>query len=236
MKRLISYSLKSFRLNYKNVEFSRSVDYNFFRFTVLLILKLIFKFEEGVLKKAYLSSDSESHRTAHSSLIFNLLSFLILRNRKEDLIVRKSTTVIKFFLRLFCLMFYQIPLYNYLVNDLKNNLFCVLNIRPTLVVLGCENKNVTSAFISRFLSRKLAQKYRWAELMSSLRKELNYMTDTEKFLYGYKIQFHGRFTRRSRSEAVTTGYGRVSTSTVNAPIDYATSSLTLRNGAGSVKV
>lgn len=72
--------------------------------------------------------------------------------------------------------------------------------------------------------------------MSSLRKELNYMTDTEKFLYGYKIQFHGRFTRRSRSEAVTTGYGRVSTSTISAMIDYATSSLTLRNGAGSVKV
>lgn len=72
--------------------------------------------------------------------------------------------------------------------------------------------------------------------MSSLKKELNYMTDTEKFLYGYKIQFHGRFTRRSRSESVSTGYGRVSTSTISATIDYATSSLTLRNGAGSVKV
>ena len=72
--------------------------------------------------------------------------------------------------------------------------------------------------------------------MSSLRKELNYMTDTEKFLFGYKIQFHGRFTRRSRSEAVTTGYGRVSTSTIAATIDYASSSLTLRNGSGSVKV
>jgi ribosomal protein S3 len=72
--------------------------------------------------------------------------------------------------------------------------------------------------------------------MSSLRKELNYMTDTEKFLFGYKIQFHGRFTRRSRSESVSTGYGKVSTSTINAHIDYASSSLTLRNGSGSVKV
>jgi len=72
--------------------------------------------------------------------------------------------------------------------------------------------------------------------MSSLKRELNYMTDTEKLLYGYKIQFRGRFTRRSRSEAVSSGYGRVSTSTLSAQIDYATSDLTLRNGAGSVKV
>jgi len=72
--------------------------------------------------------------------------------------------------------------------------------------------------------------------MSSLRRELNYMTDTEKLLYGYKIQFHGRFTRRSRSEAVSTDYGRVSTSTISAQIDYASSSLVLRNGSGSVKV
>jgi ribosomal protein S3 len=72
--------------------------------------------------------------------------------------------------------------------------------------------------------------------MSSMKRELNYMTDTEKFLYGYKIQFRGRFTRRSRSESVSVGYGRVSTSTITAVIDYATSSLTLRNGSGSVKV
>lgn len=236
MKRLISYSLRSFKLNYKNVEFSRSVDFNFFRFTALLILKLIFKFEEGVLKNAYFNSSGKLTYNRRSSLIFNLLTFLTSRNRKEDLVIRKSTSAIKFFLRLFCLVFYQIPLYSYLANDLQSNLTSVLSVKPVLVILGCENKNVTSAFISRFLSRKLAQKYRWAELMSSLRKELNYMTDTEKFLYGYKIQFHGRFTRRSRSEAVTTGYGRVSTSTISAPIDYATSSLTLRNGSGSVKV
>jgi len=120
-----------------------------------------------------------------------------------------------------------------------------MNVKASVVVLGCENKNVTSVFISRFLARKLAQKYKWGELMSSIKKELNYMTDTEKFLYGYKIQFRGRFTRRSRSESVSrrsrsesvsTGYGRVSTSTINAVIDYAASSLTLRNGSGTVKV
>jgi ribosomal protein S3 len=72
--------------------------------------------------------------------------------------------------------------------------------------------------------------------MSSLRRELNFMTDTEKLIYGYKIQFRGRFTRRSRSEAVSSGYGRVSTSTISATIDYAISSLTLRNGSGAVKV
>lgn len=160
MKRLISYSLKSFKLNYKNVEFSRSTDFNFFRFTALLILKLIFKFEDGVLKNAYFKNGINSISDRYSFLIFNFLNFLLSRNRKEDLVVRKSTSAIKFFLRLFCLTFYQIPLYNYLISDLKGNLARVLNVNPTLVVLGCENKNVTSAFISRFLSRKLAQKYR----------------------------------------------------------------------------
>lgn len=160
MKRLISYSLKSFRLNYKNVEFSRSTDFNFFRFTALLILKLIFKFEGGILKNAYFKNSTNSVSDRYSFLIFNFLNFLLSRNRKEDLVIRKSTSAVKFFLRLFCLTFYQIPLYNYLISDLKGNLARVLNVNPILVVLGCENKNVTSAFISRFLSRKLAQKYR----------------------------------------------------------------------------
>lgn len=72
--------------------------------------------------------------------------------------------------------------------------------------------------------------------MTSIKKDLNYMTDTEKLFFGYKIQFRGRFTRRSRSESVTTGYGRVSTSTIMAVIDYSISNLTLRHGSGSVKV
>ena len=232
LKRLVSYSLKSFKLNSKNVEFSRSADYNFFRFIVCLILKMVFKFDENLLKNTYLNVSSNPS----SKLFSNLLIFLISRNQKEDLLVRKSNSMLKFFLRMFCLMFYQKPLYSHLISELQVNLSAVLNSKPSLLVFGCENKNVNSAFISRFLSRKLAQKYKWAELMSSLKKELNYMTDTEKFLYGYKIQFHGRFTRRSRSESVNSGYGRVSTSTISAVIDYAMSSLTLRNGSGSVKV
>lgn len=233
LKRLISYSLKSFKLSTKNVEFVRSIDYNFFRFVVSLLLKLVFKLDENLLKRLYFNSSFDNRL---ANLLFNTISFLILRNRKEDLVIRKSYNLLKFFLRLFCLVHYQIPLYKNFIGDLKNNLSFIIGVKPSLLVLGCENKNVTSNFISRFLARKLAQKYKWAELMSSLRKELNYMTDTEKFLYGYKIQFHGRFTRRSRSEAVTTGYGRVSTSTIAATIDYASSSLTLRNGSGSVKV
>lgn len=232
LKRLVSYSLKSFKLNSKNVEFSRSTDYNFFKFVVSLILKMVFKFDENLIKNLYFNASSSSS----SELFSNLLVFLISRSQKEDLLIRKSNSMLKFFLRMFCLMFYQKPLYLHLISELQVNLSPILNSKPNLFIFGCENKNVNSAFISRFLSRKLAQKYKWAELMSSLKKELNYMTDTEKFLYGYKIQFHGRFTRRSRSESVTSGYGRVSTSTISALIDYATSSLTLRNGSGSVKV
>lgn len=144
-------------MNTKNVEFTRSVDYNFFRFIVSLLLKLIFKFDDETLKKVYFNVNSNNRK---SNLLFNLINFLVFRSRKEDLIIRKSSGTLKFFLRLFCLMFYQTPLYIHLMNDLKNNLFSMLGTRPTLLVYGCENKNVTSAFISRFLSRKLAQKYK----------------------------------------------------------------------------
>ena len=232
IKRLIAYSLKSFKLNTKSIEFARSTDYNFFRFLTTLILKLLFKVNENFFKYNHFTNNFDRNLL----LFYNIIDFVTLRNEKEDLIIRKSNNKLKFFLRIYCLLFYQVPLYAHIVNNLKTNLFNVVKFRPEILVLGCENKNVTSNFISRFLARKLAQRYRWNELMAPLRKELNYMTDTEKFLYGYKIQFHGRFTRRSRSESVSTGYGRVSTSTVSANIDYASSSLTLRNGSGSVKV
>jgi len=233
LKRIVSYSLRVFKISAKNVEFVRSFDYMFFRFVATLLLKLVHKLDENLLQQVYFKAGSNSRQ---AGLVSGVMDFLVLRGQKEDLTLKKSASLLKFFLRLFCLLFYQIPLYGYLINELRFDLFSVLGARPHVSVLGVENKNVTSSFISRFLARKLAQKYRWAELMASLRKELNYMTDTEKLLYGYKIQFHGRFTRRSRSESVSSGYGRVSTSTISAPIDYASSSLTLRNGAGSVKV
>lgn len=100
------------------------------------------------------------NNSKNSILIDNIINFLIIRSTKEDLIMRKSNSLLKFFLRLFCLAFYQIPLYNHLVNSLKGNLFSLVGLKPSILVLGCENKNVTSAFISRFLSRKLAQKYK----------------------------------------------------------------------------
>lgn len=157
LKRLISYSLKSFKLNTKNVEFVRSMDYNFFRFVVSLLLKLVFKLDENLLKRLYFNSGSDDRL---ANLLFNTISFLVLRNRKEDLVIRKSHNLLKFFLRLFCLVFYQIPLYKNFMGDLKNNLSTIVGVKPNLFILGCENKNVTSNFISRFLARKLAQKYK----------------------------------------------------------------------------
>jgi hypothetical protein len=149
--------LKSFRLNTKNVEFVRSIDYNFFRFVVSLVLKLVFKLDESLLKRLYFNSGSNDRL---ADLLFNTISFLVFRNRKEDLVIRKSHNLLKFFLRLFCLVFYQIPLYKNFTSDLKSNLLSIVGVKPTLLVLGCENKNVTSNFISRFLARKLAQKYK----------------------------------------------------------------------------
>ena len=157
LKRLISYSLRSFRLNSKNVEFARSIDHTFFRFVVSLLLKLTFKMDDQLLKNLYVSGSNASRS---STLISNIISFLVIRNYREDLVIRKSNNLLKFFLRLFCLSFYQIPLYNHLTSSLKNNLFSLVSIKPSVVIFGCENKNVTSAFISRFLARKLAQKYK----------------------------------------------------------------------------
>lgn len=234
-KKLAIYSLRAFKQPSRNVEFSRSLNLDFFKFTILLVFKFFFKSQEAILQNSYIQGATSSPNKM-VKLISNILNFLSLRSSKEDLVLKKVSIMARFFLRIYCLSFYQIPFYNHLINPLKLNLFSMLGNHVQVSVLGVENRNVNSIFISRFLSRKLAQKYRWAELMSSLRRELNFMTDTEKLIYGYKIQFHGRFTRRSRSEAVATGYGRVSTSTISATIDYAMSNLTLRNGSGAVKV
>lgn len=235
-KRLAVYSLKTFKQNSRSAEFSRSANNNFFKFLTLLVFKLIFKTKSNLLQIAYLFPLLNDSSDKVAKLLYKLVDFLVLKSQSEDLVIKKINNTIRFFLRFYCLAFYQIPLYQNLINNFKSNFSLFLNEKIQVVVLGVENKNVTSIFISRFLSRKLAQKYRWAELMTSIRRDLNYMTDTEKFFYGYKIQFHGRFTRRSRSESVTTNYGRVSTSTIKASIDYSISNLILRNGSGSIKV
>lgn len=157
LKRLVSYSLRAYRLNAKNTEFARSVDYSFFRFIVSLLLKLLFKTDENLLRQIYFANIVPNRKAI---LLSNIIGFLVFRSQKEDLLLKKSTSMLKFFLRLFCLMFYQIPLYNHLANELKFNLFSILKSRPYVSILGSENKNVTSNFISRFLARKLAQRYR----------------------------------------------------------------------------
>lgn len=157
LKRLISYSLRSFRLNHKNVEFTRSMDYDFFRFSTVLLLKLMFRCGDGLIRSVYLSKEPISKV---GRLLQRLISFLFLRVNKEDLVLKRSINLTRLFLRVFCLTFYQIPLYNHIVKPLRIDLFSLLKLKPYISILGSENKNVTSIFISRFLARKLAQKYK----------------------------------------------------------------------------
>ena len=102
--------------------------------------------------------DNLSNKKAR--LVSNMLDFLSLRSSKEDLVVKKISIMARFFLRVYCLSFYQIPFYNHLITPLKSDLFSILGSHTQINVLGIENKNVNSIFISRFLARKLAQKYR----------------------------------------------------------------------------
>lgn len=237
IKRLSIYSLRVFSKSTRNVEFTRSIDSNFFKFSALLAFKLLHKSSNQVISNAYfLNPNANNNKAKFSRLLNYIVSFIATRAEKNDLVLKKITGFTKFFLRFYCLFSYQTPLYRYLVSSLHANLKLISSFNPQIAIYGVDNRNVTSLFISRFLARKLAQRYKWAELMSSLRKELNYLTDTEKLIYGYKIQFRGRFTRRSRSEYVSSSYGKVSTSTLDATIDYAISNLILRNGSGAVKV
>lgn len=123
------------------------------------MFKLFFKSQEDILLNSYVQEASNSSNKT-VKLISNLLDFLTTRSHKEDLVVKKISVMSRFFLRVYCLSFYQIPFYNYLINPLKLNLFSILGGHAQINVLGVENKNVNSVFISRFLARKLAQKYR----------------------------------------------------------------------------
>jgi hypothetical protein len=125
----------------------------------LLIFKLLFRSQEEVLQNSYIQGAVNSSNKV-VRLISNMLDFLSLRSSKEDLIVKKISTMARFFLRVYCLSFYQIPFYNHLINPLKSNLFRISGSNIQVSILGVENKNVNSIFISRFLARKLAQKYR----------------------------------------------------------------------------
>jgi hypothetical protein len=151
--------LKAFKQPSRNVEFSRSLNLDFFKFTILLIFKFFFKSQEEVIQSSYVSGAANS-LNKKVKLISNILDFLSLRSSKEDLVVKKISTMARFFLRIYCLSFYQIPFYDHLITPLKSDLFSILGSYTQINLLGVENKNVNSIFISRFLARKLAQKYR----------------------------------------------------------------------------
>jgi len=157
LRRLIVYTLRTFKQTTKNAEFARSLNPDLFKFSILLVLRLFFRMDENLIQNVHSESTQNS---SIATTVSNLVDFLLERSGNEDLIIRRISLVARFLLRMYTLGFYQVPLYTYIISPLRANLISILNTQPHLTLLGVENKNITSIFIARFLTRKLAQKYR----------------------------------------------------------------------------
>lgn len=71
--------------------------------------------------------------------------------------------------------------------------------------------------------------------MKSVRAEL-YRLIKMSIVYGFKLQFSGRFTRRQRSVLYWNLVGRIPFSSKSAYIEYYSAPVNLSNGVGCVKV
>jgi len=58
----------------------------------------------------------------------------------------------------------------------------------------------------------------------------------KKIFFGYRIELHGRFSRKQRALNVILKGGTVPLATINAKIDYFEGFVILKDGLGSVKV
>lgn len=67
-------------------------------------------------------------------------------------------------------------------------------------------------------------------------KKLKMIDNNTALLYGYKLQFNGRFTRKQRAANLWFTKGSLANSAYFTNIDYATYTITLRFSACTIKV
>lgn len=111
--------------------------------------------------------------------------------------------------------------------------FCFFPVFISFFFLGF--REISVRYIGLWLVNRLAKFERWNLAIKSVQEELFELMGLS-VIFGFKVQFSGRFTRRQRSVLCWVTFGRVPFSNKSAYIDYFSNSVVLRNGVGCVKV
>ena len=136
----------------------------------------------------------------------------------------------------------------YISNKRYSKIFFILMsyIKPSLNKLskskfvveffGISNDNVTAVFVSHYIARKLEYRFTIKELFKPIGKDLRNIMTNNSILFGYKIKFIGRLTRRDRVRYSVSSSGNMPLSTMHAQIEHAFSLGYLKNGVCSLRV
>ena len=97
------------------------------------------------------------------------------------------------------MVWWFMPFYRNLAKLLENKASVISMLTPEVKIYGITNNGITSQLLSRFLGLKLQKGFTLMELINPIRKELLIVKREEKWFYGFKFKFKGRFKRRKRS-------------------------------------
>lgn len=134
------------------------------------------------------------------------------------------------------MVWWFMPFYRNLAKVLENKASVISILTPEVKFYGITNNGITSQLLSRFLGLKLQKGFTLMELINPIRKELLVVKKEEKWFYGFKFKFKGRFKRRNRSKKIVVGVGKMPLSTTAVYMDYSFSTVVLRNSICGIKV
>lgn len=102
------------------------------------------------------------------------------------------------FFRTYLLSFRQ-PKFFKFVNFTLSKIFKFLGILETTVdFFGIDNDSISAAFLARYIARKIEMRFQIKELFTPIGREMRHLMRNTSALFGYKLQFVGRLTRRGR--------------------------------------
>lgn len=123
-------------------------------------------------------------------------------------------------------------IYFFVLRKLKRDLFFLydqkIKIKISLSLL--ENSVATASVITRYMVRKLKNRYSLNELIGYIKRLI------VPHVQGLRIKCTGRFTRRQRASVKKVSFGRVSLNTLHYYIDYDYKPVTLKYGVGGIKI
>jgi hypothetical protein len=102
--------------------------------------------------------------------------------------------------------------------------------RVFVTISFLENFTITSYAITKYMVRKLRNRYTLNELIGYIKNVV------AKNVTGLRLKCSGRFTRRQRASVKRVFFGRVSLNTFGYGVDYHCLAVTLKYGVGGIKV